>query len=181
LVGCGAFACDSWRIFCRDALRGRSDRRWILQPVNSEGKELADVGANGASRENGNTGRHTFYPMDPLDIEEEWKRVLPKDKELRPFIGWMWLKEGWIWDPETGYKERAATDLTQRAENKSIDWMEELKLWKEDLARRGVNLGESERPTEGKIEGPRKSYIDFLSSSGSSDELSDVPSSLEDM
>ncbi|KAL4724316.1 hypothetical protein ACLX1H_008929 [Fusarium chlamydosporum] len=38
------------------------------------------------------------------DFEPEWKRVVPLDKELRAFLRWMWLKEGWIWDPETGNK-----------------------------------------------------------------------------
>jgi hypothetical protein len=36
--------------------------------------------------------------------EPEWKRVLPDDKELRACLRWMWMKEGWEWDPETGEK-----------------------------------------------------------------------------
>jgi len=30
-------------------------------------------------------------------FEPEWMRVVPKDKELRAFLRWKWLKEGWNW------------------------------------------------------------------------------------
>jgi len=43
-----------------------------------------------------------------LGFEPEWKRVVPLDKELRAFLRWMWLKQGWIWDPETGGKVKAS-------------------------------------------------------------------------
>lgn len=36
------------------------------------------------------------------DFEPEWKRVLPQDKELRAYLRWRWLKEGFVWDDETG-------------------------------------------------------------------------------
>lgn len=35
-------------------------------------------------------------------FEPEWKRVLPLDKELKAYLKWMWLKEGWEWDWTTG-------------------------------------------------------------------------------
>ncbi|KAJ4009518.1 hypothetical protein NW752_009108 [Fusarium irregulare] len=44
------------------------------------------------------------------DFEPEWKRVVPLDKELRAFLRWMWLNEGWIWNPETGNKVKASED-----------------------------------------------------------------------
>ncbi|KAF4974205.1 hypothetical protein FZEAL_8865 [Fusarium zealandicum] len=50
------------------------------------------------------------------EFEPEWKRVVPLDKELRAYIRWMWLKEGWIWDPETGNKIRASKER-MRAEH----------------------------------------------------------------
>jgi methyl-CpG-binding domain protein 4 len=81
--GLGPYAYDSWRIFCRDELRGLA-RKW-----NGEGAG----------------------PM----FEPEWKRVLPKDKELRVLLRWMWLKEGFVWDPVTGDKEPATEDLMARA------------------------------------------------------------------
>ena len=33
---------------------------------------------------------------------DEWKRVLPLDKELRAYLQWRWAKEGILWDPEKG-------------------------------------------------------------------------------
>ncbi|KAF8253574.1 DNA glycosylase, partial [Wilcoxina mikolae CBS 423.85] len=61
LPGVGAYALDSWRIFCRDRLRG---------VVPGEGEE------------------------------EEWKRVVPKDKELRAYCRWRWAKDGVRWVEE---------------------------------------------------------------------------------
>jgi len=47
----------------------------------------------------------------------EWKSVLPQDKELRAYLTWLWLKEGWIWDHNTGDLE-PASDKTRRAAQK---------------------------------------------------------------
>jgi len=57
LCGFGSYAFDSWRIFCRDVLRG------VATGYNGEGA------ADG--------------------FEPEWKRVVPKDKELRACLRWM--------------------------------------------------------------------------------------------
>lgn len=84
LRGCGAYAYDSWRIFCRDVLRG------VAEDYN--GKK-----ATGAR----------FVP--------EWQRVLPGDKELRACLRWMWLREGYIWDPLTGNKRAATEDEMEKA------------------------------------------------------------------
>ncbi|KAL9096069.1 MAG: hypothetical protein Q9165_001591 [Trypethelium subeluteriae] len=173
LAGCGAYAWDSWRIFCRDELRGKRVREWILSGHGAKGDKMEDGDADG---DLGEGVRRYVDEQMRLDFEEEWKRVLPKDKELRPFLAWMWLKEGWIWDPDTGFKEKANDDLMERAQTGSIEWLEELKIWREDLEGRQIVLGGSVRPIQGKIEGPKKSYLEMLSSSGSSDELSDVPS-----
>lgn len=54
LPGVGAYALDSWRIFCRDEFR-------------RTGGEFIE--------------------------EEEWKSVVPMDKELRAYIKWKWAKE----------------------------------------------------------------------------------------
>ena len=77
IPGCGPYAYDSWRIFCRDVQRG------LAQGYNDR--------------------RKNFQP--------EWQRVLPRDKELRACLRWMWLREGWVWDPETG--ERRDADLDE--------------------------------------------------------------------
>lgn len=44
-------------------------------------------------------------------FEPEWKRVLPEDKELRACLRWMWMREGWDWDPETGKKTPLRKEL----------------------------------------------------------------------
>jgi hypothetical protein len=86
----GPYAIDSWRIFCRDELRGEADS-W-----------------NGEGREEG------FQP--------EWMRVLPEDKELRAYLRWMWLKEGFEWNPLTGDKEVARPELMRAAMEGRIAW-----------------------------------------------------------
>lgn len=59
IPGVGPYALDSWRIWCRDELRG-----------------------------------------DVREEEEEWRRVVPMDKELRAFLRWKWAKEGRRWVEE---------------------------------------------------------------------------------
>ncbi|KAL2178668.1 uncharacterized protein P884DRAFT_276565 [Thermothelomyces heterothallicus CBS 202.75] len=75
----GPYALDSWRIFCRDVLLGRSCH-W--------------------------TGKGC-----PPEFQPEWMRVLPRDKELRACLRWMWMREGWEWDPLTGEREPLREDL----------------------------------------------------------------------
>ncbi|KAM0721757.1 hypothetical protein Q7P37_002682 [Cladosporium fusiforme] len=87
IPGCGPYAWDSWRIFCRDVTRG------IAQDYNGKGAVASDG----------------FVP--------EWQRVLPLDKELRACLRWMWLREGWVWDPETG-ERRVATEGEREAGQK---------------------------------------------------------------
>ncbi|QDS67628.1 hypothetical protein FKW77_004344 [Venturia effusa] len=93
LPGIGAYAFDSWRIFCRDELRAVA----------------TDWNGGGASEE---------------DFVPEWKRVLPKDKELRAYLRWMWLKEGVKWNPLTGEKDIASAELLRAAELGGLDWDE---------------------------------------------------------
>lgn len=85
LPGVGDYALDSWRIFCRDRLRG------VALGFDGEGREGDE------------------------DFEAEWKRVLPQDKELRAFLRWMWLREGWQWDPDTGEKNVATEEVMREA------------------------------------------------------------------
>ncbi|KAE8404057.1 hypothetical protein BDV37DRAFT_271591 [Aspergillus pseudonomiae] len=84
LPGVGAYSLDSWRIFCRDELRG------LAKDWKGSGAATAD-----------------FVP--------EWKTVLPHDKELRAYLTWMWLKEGWVWDRQTGHKTRASEKMMRAA------------------------------------------------------------------
>lgn len=88
LPGVGAYSHDSWRIFCRDRLRGLATS-WL--------GENAEPG-----------------------FEPEWKRVVPLDKELRAYLTWMWLKEGWIWNKETGERTKAPEELLDMARGGGI-------------------------------------------------------------
>ncbi|CAG8980277.1 hypothetical protein HYALB_00008897 [Hymenoscyphus albidus] len=87
----GPYAIDSWRIFCRDILRG------VANSWNGE-----------------NAKEENFQP--------EWMRVVPADKELRAYLRWMWLKEGFHWDPFTGEKEVAGRVLMVAAMEGRIAW-----------------------------------------------------------
>lgn len=52
------------------------------------------------------------------DFEPEWKRVLPLDKELRAWMTWAWMKEGWVWNKETGERTKASDELMELARGK---------------------------------------------------------------
>ncbi|PVI02179.1 hypothetical protein DM02DRAFT_613141 [Periconia macrospinosa] len=39
-------------------------------------------------------------------VEPEWKRTVPGDKELGPFVKWMWAQEGWDFNVKTGTRVR---------------------------------------------------------------------------
>lgn len=45
------------------------------------------------------------------EFQPEWMRVMPKDKELRAFLRWMWMREGWEWDPATGERTVLREDM----------------------------------------------------------------------
>ncbi|KAF1824308.1 DNA glycosylase [Dissoconium aciculare CBS 342.82] len=85
MPGCKQYAYDSWRIFCRDVLRGVADDYRGLNAKDFE------------------------------NFEPEWKRVVPLDKELRACLRWMWLREGYIWDPLTGEKRFATSEEMAQA------------------------------------------------------------------
>ncbi|KAL3417914.1 methyl-CpG-binding domain-containing protein 4 [Phlyctema vagabunda] len=55
-------------------------------------------------------------------FQPEWMRVLPQDKELRAYLRWMWLKEGFEWDPFTGDKQVASQALMRAAIEGRIAW-----------------------------------------------------------
>ena len=97
LPGVGAYAIDSWRIFCRDELRGLP---------SGLPKELT-AEAKGA------------------DVEKEWARVLPLDKELRAYLRWRWLRNGWEWDPVTGERKRADVDAMAKADKGGVMYEDE--------------------------------------------------------
>ncbi|KAM0427475.1 hypothetical protein ACHAPT_007435 [Fusarium lateritium] len=50
------------------------------------------------------------------EFQPEWMRVRPGDKELRAYLRWMWMKEGWEWDPDSGERTVLREEM-QRAVN----------------------------------------------------------------
>ena len=92
LPGIGDYAIDSWRIFCRDELRGLSTG--LPSVINTETK-----------RE---------------ELRKEWAKVLPKDKELRAYLRWRWLRLGYEWDPLTGKKKKAEQGLRDKAKSGGV-------------------------------------------------------------
>lgn len=46
---------------------------------------------------------------------EEWRRVLPLDKDLRRYLVWRWREEGWDWDMFTGKRRK----IMHEADNSS--------------------------------------------------------------
>ncbi|THY53555.1 DNA glycosylase [Aureobasidium pullulans] len=103
IYGTGAYAWDSWRIFCRDKFRG------VAEGYNGEGVP----GYNPSSQ-----------AKSESVFEPEWKRVVPLDKELRACLRWMWLREGWEWDPLTGNKKPATPTLMREASDGVATWDE---------------------------------------------------------
>ena len=92
LPGVGAYAIDSWRIFCRDELRDLPSG--LPKELTAEAIEA--------------------------DTEKEWARVLPLDKELRAYLRWRWLRNGWEWDPVTGERKRADVDVMAKADKGGV-------------------------------------------------------------
>ncbi|KAI7155482.1 hypothetical protein KC349_g6951 [Hortaea werneckii] len=132
IPGCGRYAYDSWRIFCRDVLRG------VAEDYNGKGAipppppttSPTSAGAAEAEAEALTSTQHNPPSHDPqpasqtepkeegeegVPFEPEWKRVLPQDKELIATLRWMWLREGWIWDPSSGARRSATQEEMERA------------------------------------------------------------------
>jgi endonuclease III len=43
---------------------------------------------------------------DDPNVEPEWKRLVPSDKELGPYVRWKWALEGWDYQVATGTKKK---------------------------------------------------------------------------
>ncbi|THY55807.1 DNA glycosylase [Aureobasidium pullulans] len=124
IYGTGAYAWDSWRIFCRDKFRG------VAEGYNGEGVPGYNPSSQAKSESN---------------FEPEWKRVVPLDKELRACLRWMWLREGWEWDPLTGNKKPATPTLMREASDGVATWEEPVTL----------NPHEDTKTVKEELEGPK--------------------------
>ncbi|KAL8817253.1 MAG: hypothetical protein Q9223_003876 [Gallowayella weberi] len=100
LPGIGAYGIDSWRIFCRDELRGLGTAT------------LPDLQANGDMDAQKN--------IEGVEMRKEWTKVLPLDKELRAYLRWRWLRLGWEWDPRTGERRKAEENTVKEAEGGGV-------------------------------------------------------------
>ncbi|ERS97950.1 hypothetical protein HMPREF1624_06122 [Sporothrix schenckii ATCC 58251] len=113
----GTYAVDSWRIFCRDVLLGRSndwkgDDGGCMSGQRRREEDEDDITSEGPSESGWDAGRK-FSPKSGEPFQPEWMRVLPRDKELRACLRWMWMREGWDWDPRTGERTVLKEDLRQ--------------------------------------------------------------------
>lgn len=91
LPGIGAYAIDSWRIFCRDKLRGL--------PIKTD---------------------QLTHKDKEEEMQGEWARVLPLDKELRAYLRWRWLRLGWVWDPLTGERKPVNKEVLANIEKGGV-------------------------------------------------------------
>ena len=92
LPGVGVYAIDSWRIFCRDELRGLPTG--LPTELTPEAKEE--------------------------ELQKEWTRVLAGDKELRAYLRWRWLRNGWAWDAVTGERKKADESELAKADKGGV-------------------------------------------------------------
>ncbi|KAL2427271.1 hypothetical protein ABEF95_010916 [Exophiala dermatitidis] len=156
LPGLGPYSHDSWRIFCRDQLRGvqakkqdkdtgRDKQKSSQVPAKLQQRDdqpgadpdpdpvpAVSVTAEKATTRGVETGAEdAIRPEDVHEgaasdaaseapFEPEWKRVVPLDKELRAYLTWMWLKEGWVWNKETGQRTKAPEELLAKARGGGI-------------------------------------------------------------
>ncbi|KAI0596248.1 hypothetical protein F4775DRAFT_594488 [Biscogniauxia sp. FL1348] len=58
-------------------------------------------------------------------FQPEWMRVRPEDKELRAYLRWMWMREGWDWDPRTGDRKVLSEEIHRAVQERRVAWDEE--------------------------------------------------------
>ncbi|OAA33004.1 methyl-CpG-binding domain-containing protein 4 [Moelleriella libera RCEF 2490] len=54
------------------------------------------------------------------EFQPEWMRVMPHDKELRAYLRWMWMREGWEWNPETGERTVLGRELMEAVNEQRV-------------------------------------------------------------
>ncbi|PFH55418.1 hypothetical protein XA68_18349 [Ophiocordyceps unilateralis] len=58
------------------------------------------------------------------EFQPEWMRVLPADKELRACLRWMWMREGWEWDPATGGRTVLREEMRRAVDEGRVEYDE---------------------------------------------------------
>ncbi|GAB7357215.1 hypothetical protein MBLNU459_g8196t2 [Dothideomycetes sp. NU459] len=117
MYGLGPYAWDSWRIFCRDVLRG------VASGYNGEGVPGYEASVPSISLSPCKSAPK-LQRQSSSEFEPEWKRVVPLDKELRACLRWMWLREGWEWDPLTGDRHPASVRAMREANAGEAAWQD---------------------------------------------------------
>lgn len=56
------------------------------------------------------------------EFQPEWMRVRPADKELRAYLRWMWMRDGWEWDPATGERTVLREELRRAVEEGRVEY-----------------------------------------------------------
>ncbi|GJC92006.1 methyl-CpG binding domain-containing protein 4 [Colletotrichum higginsianum] len=56
------------------------------------------------------------------NFQPEWMRVRPDDKELRACLRWMWMREGWEWDPVTGERTVLRDEMRRAVDEGRVDY-----------------------------------------------------------
>ena len=129
LVGVGAYAIDSWRIFCRDELRGVPcglpswNDLYPARKQNPEDQKEEESGESTqmeGSKESPSMGHVSRNVVYEEEMRKEWTRVLPRDKELRAYLRWRWLRMGFVWDPVTGERVPATKEVMEEAERGGV-------------------------------------------------------------
>jgi hypothetical protein len=56
------------------------------------------------------------------EFQPEWMRVMPHDKELRAYLRWMWMREGWEWDPVTGERSVLREEMRRAVNEGRVEY-----------------------------------------------------------
>ncbi|KAH6898598.1 hypothetical protein B0T10DRAFT_115002 [Thelonectria olida] len=56
------------------------------------------------------------------EFQPEWMRVMPHDKELRAYLRWMWMREGWEWDPVTGERSVLRDEMLRAVNEGRVEY-----------------------------------------------------------
>ena len=62
------------------------------------------------------------------EFQPEWMRVLPQDKELRAYLRWMWMKEGWQWDAVSGERKVLSEEMRVAVEEGRVAYNDDGEL-----------------------------------------------------
>jgi hypothetical protein len=74
--------------------------------------------------------------------EPEWKRVVPLDKDLKPYLKWRWAQDGWDWNELSGKRRRLAPEEASAVAQDLV--VEQEDTAKSDGDYNGIKNGESD-------------------------------------